>query len=219
MIMVNFGRHPRPFLATEATQAPPMLEDIDLSALAAGERSAWEGFTRAAAPVVLAAARGTLSRAGRTDEAEDVAQQVFERLCRDGFRLLKTYDPGRARLSTWLTVVANSAALDHLRRLRRVPEPRETLPEEAAQATPPPADPLPIPRNLLTPRQAAIMALLYEREMEPGGIAVLLGITEQTVRSAHHKALTRLRAYFAEDFPELGDAAARRRVSQGSDEE
>lgn len=196
-----------------------MLEDIDLSALVAGERGAWDGFARAAAPVVLAAARGPLSRAGRNDEAEDVAQQVFERLCRDGFRLLKTYDPGRARLSTWLTVVANSAALDHLRRLRRVPEPRETLPEDAGLATPPPADPLPIPRNLLTPRQAAIMALLYEREMEPSGIAALLGITEQTVRSAHHKALTRLRGYFAEEFPELGDAAARRRVSLVSDEE
>lgn len=197
-----------------------VLQDTDISALASGDRSTWEHFIRSASPVILAAVRGPLGRAGRSDEVEDVAQQVFERLCRDDFRLLRSYDPSRARLSTWLTVVANSAALDHLRRLRRTPEPRDSLPEEAGEATPPAADPLPIPRNLLTPRQAAIMALLYEREMEVSDIARLLGITEQTVRSAHHKALTRLRSYFAEEFPEMGgDVKRRSGVSLVSKEE
>ncbi|WP_366553072.1 RNA polymerase sigma factor [Aquibaculum sediminis] len=185
------------------------LQDSDISRLIAGDRSAWDAFVRDAAPVVLAAARRTLERAGRTNEADDVVQQVFEKLVRDDFRLLRTYDPGRAQLSTWLSVVTNSAALDHLRRLKRAPEPREILPEDG-ETTPPAADPLPIPRNLLTPRQAAIMALLYEREMDVSEIARLLAITEQTVRSAHHKALTRLRTYFSEEFPELGgDAKAR----------
>lgn len=186
------------------------LQDSDISRLIAGDRSAWDTFVRDAAPVALAAARRTLERAGRTTEADDVVQQVFEKLVRDDCRLLRTYDPGRAQLSTWLSVVTNSAALDHLRRLKRAPEPREFLPEDG-ETTPPAADPLPIPRNLLTPRQAAIMALLYEREMDVSEIARLLGITEQTVRSAHHKALTRMRAYFSEEFPELGgDAKARK---------
>ncbi|HLS69208.1 MAG TPA: sigma-70 family RNA polymerase sigma factor [Kiloniellales bacterium] len=193
-------------------------QDIDIAALIAGEKAAWDVFARRVAPIVLAAARRTLERAGRGDEAEDVAQQVFERLYRDDFRLLRNYDPGRAGLSTWLTVVSNSTALDHLRRLRRVPEPWEVLPEEAEGA--PQRDPLPIPRNLLTPRQGAIMALLYEQELEVSDVARLLGITAQSVRSAHHKAITRLRSYFAEEFPELGrDKAARESVSLKSEEE
>ncbi|HLW26236.1 MAG TPA: sigma-70 family RNA polymerase sigma factor [Kiloniellales bacterium] len=179
------------------------LNHIDIAALVAGKREAWEGFIRAAAPLVLAAVRRALARAGRNDEAEDVVQQVFERLCREDFRLLRTYDPGRAKLSTWLSVVANSTALDHLRRLQRVPEPREILPEAENPEPPSQRDPLPIPRNLLTARQASIMALLYEQELDVSDVAELLGITEQTVRSAHHKAITRLRGYFAEEFPEL----------------
>lgn len=193
--------------------------DIDIAPLIAGDKEAWDSFTRHAAPIVLAAARRTLNRAGRGDETEDVVQQVFERLCRDDFRLLRNYDPGRAGLSTWLTVIATSTALDHLRRLRRFPEPQEQLPE-MVEESPPQEDPLPIPRNLLTPRQAAIMALLYEEERDVQEVAELLGVTPQTVRSAHHKAITRLRAYFSEEFPELGgDKSARRSVAPRSKED
>ncbi|HLS68478.1 MAG TPA: sigma-70 family RNA polymerase sigma factor [Kiloniellales bacterium] len=196
------------------------LQNVDIAALTAGRKEAWDAFARAAAPIVLAAVRRTLARASRNDEAEDVVQQVFERLCRDDFRLLRNYDPGRAQLSTWLSVVANSTALDHLRRLKRVPEPREVLPEPEAGEPLPQRDPLPIPRNLLTPRQGAIMALLYEQELDVVDVAELLGITAQTVRSAHHKALTRLRSYFAEEFPELGgDRSTPARVSPKSEEE
>ena len=196
------------------------LQDVDIAALIAGQKEAWDAFARAAAPLALAAARRTLERAGRGNEAEDVVQQLFERLWRDDFRLLRNYDPGRAQLSTWLTVVANSTALDHLRRLKRVPEPREILPEAEMAEPPSQRDPLPIPRNLLTPRQAAIMAMLYEQELDVSDIAELLGITAQTVRSAHHKAITRLRGYFAEEFPELaGDKSAPGGVSLKSEEE
>ena len=41
----------------------------------------------------------------------DAAQDVFVRLCAGDFRLLKTYDPARASLATWLAVVARSAAV------------------------------------------------------------------------------------------------------------
>ena len=49
----------------------------------------------------------------------DAAQDVFVRLCGDDYRLLKTYDPARAGISTWLAVVSRSAAIDHVRRRRQ----------------------------------------------------------------------------------------------------
>ena len=43
------------------------------------------------------------------------------------------------------------------------------------------------------------MTLLYDRDMDAAEAANLLGIDPQTVRSMHHKALTKLRAHFALD--------------------
>ena len=40
------------------------------------------------------------------------------------------------------------------------------------------------------------MTMLYGREMEGPEVAEALGISAQTVRSLHHKALQRLRAHF-----------------------
>ena len=41
--------------------------------------------------------------------------------------------------------------------------------------------------------------MLYDRDMEVAEIAASLGIDRQTVRSAHHKAMLKLRAHFRED--------------------
>ena len=42
------------------------------------------------------------------------------------------------------------------------------------------------------------MQLLFERGWDPQEAAKVLGVSEQTVRSLKHKALTRLRAFFKE---------------------
>ena len=42
--------------------------------------------------------------------------------------------------------------------------------------------------------------MLYDREMEVAEIARVLGIDAQTVRSTHHKAMLKLRAYFNADL-------------------
>src|SRR5712692_5260305 len=89
----------------------------DLAALIRGEKGAWDAFVRRYAALIMAAVRGVAPEGG---EAEDLAQEVFVRLCRDEFRLLKTYDPARAGLTTWLTIVARSTARDAQRR-RRIP--------------------------------------------------------------------------------------------------
>ena len=171
-----------------------MAQEGELEALARGEKGAWETFVRRYGGLVVAAVRGV---ARETTEVEDLVQEVFLRLCRDDFRLLRTYDPARARLSTWITIVARSTARDALRRHRPVVVPIEAVPEGQLAVDPvEPVRPLKLPEALLSPRQREILTMLYDREMEVAEVATALGIDRQTVRSAHHKAMVKLRAHF-----------------------
>jgi RNA polymerase sigma-70 factor (ECF subfamily) len=166
----------------------------ELEALARGEKGAWETFVRRYAGLVAAAVRGV---ARDPAEIEDLAQEVFLRLCKDDFRLLRSYDPARAGLSTWITIVARSTARDALRRHRPVVVPIDAVPEARLAVDPvEPVRKLKLPEALLSPRQREILTMLYDREMEVAEIASTLGIDPQTVRSAHHKAMVKLRAHF-----------------------
>jgi len=171
-----------------------LAQEGELEALARGEKGAWEAFVRRYAGLVVAAVRGI---ARETTEVEDLVQEVFLRLCRDDFRLLRNYDPTRAQLSTWVTIIARSTARDALRRHRPVVVPIEAVPEGQLAVDPvEPVRPLKLPEALLSPRQREILTMLYDREMEVGEVATALGIDRQTVRSAHHKAMVKLRAHF-----------------------
>ena len=159
-----------------------------------GEKAAWDAFVRRYGGLVVAAVRGV---AMAPAEVEDLTQEVFLRLCKDDFRLLRSYDPARASLSTWLTIVARSTARDGLRRRRAEAVPIEAVPE--AQLAIDPVEPvqrLKLPEALLSPRQREILAMLYDRDMDVAEIARALGIDPQTVRSGHHKAMVKLRAHF-----------------------
>lgn len=174
----------------------PEFEDFDH--LLDGDKAAWNRFVARFARVIYAAIHRRLGPAGRTGDAEDVAQDVFVRLCARDFRLLKTYDAERARLTTWLTVVASSTAIDHLRR-QRPTRPLDSVPESHSAVDPVEPSWLKIPPDLLSPRQALVLEMLYQRDMEVAEAAETLGINPQTVRSTHHKALTKLRAHFKEE--------------------
>jgi RNA polymerase sigma factor (sigma-70 family) len=166
----------------------------ELDALARGDKGAWDAFVRRYAGLVAAAVRGVAREAA---EVEDLAQEVFLRLCKDDFRLLRSYDPARAGLSTWITIVARSTARDAMRRYRPVLTPIEAVPEGRLAVDPvEPIQKLKLPDALLSPRQREILTMLYDREMEVAEIAAALGIDPQTVRSAHHKAMVKLRAHF-----------------------
>jgi RNA polymerase sigma factor (sigma-70 family) len=166
----------------------------ELDALARGDKGAWEAFVRRYAGLVAAAVRGVAREAA---EVEDLAQEVFLRLCKDDFRLVRSYDPARAGLSTWITIVARSTARDAMRRHRPVLTPIDAVPEGRLAVDPvEPAQKLKLPDALLSPRQREILTMLYDREMEVAEIAATLGIDPQTVRSAHHKAMVKLRAHF-----------------------
>ncbi len=178
------------------------LNQTDLQVLVTGNKRAWDTFVGAAAPLINAVVRRTLApyRLGE-DDVLDAAQDVFVRLCAREFRLLKTYDPARAGLSTWLAVVARSAAIDHVRRRRQATEPLDDVPEAALGVEDRHVEKLRIPAGLLTERQTLILKCLYDEERDVAEVAVLLKIDAQTVRSTHHKALLRLRAHFGEEPP------------------
>ncbi len=106
------------------------LNQIDLRALQAGHKRTWDAFVGASAPLINAVVRRTLASYRLSeDDVLDAAQDVYVRLCANDFRLLKTYDPARAGLSTWLAVVARSAAIDHARRRRQATQPLDEVPE------------------------------------------------------------------------------------------
>jgi RNA polymerase sigma-70 factor (ECF subfamily) len=163
-------------------------------ALLRGEKAAWDAFVRRYGGLVVAAVRGV---AMAQPEVEDLTQEVFVRLCKDDFRLLRSYDPARASLSTWITIVARSTARDGLRRRRAETVPLEMVPEAQLAIDPvEPVQKLKLPEALLSPRQRQILAMLYDREMDVAEIAQALAIDPQTVRSAHHKAMVKLRVHF-----------------------
>ncbi len=169
-------------------------QDELVAALARGEKGAWQAFVRRYAGLVAAAVRGLARDPG---EVEDLAQEVFLRLCRNDFRLLRSYDPARAGISTWITIVARSTARDALRRHRPVAVPIDMVPEARLAVDPvEPVRKLKLPEALLSPRQREILSMLYDRDMEVAEIAAALGIDPQTVRSTHHKAMIKLRAHF-----------------------
>jgi RNA polymerase sigma factor (sigma-70 family) len=176
-----------------------LAQDRAVDALTRGEKGAWEAFVRRYAGLVAAAVRGVARDPG---EVEDLSQEVFLRLCRNDFRLMRSYDPARAGLSTWLTIVARSTARDAMRRHRPVVVPIDAVPESRLAVDPvEPVRKLKLPEALLSPRQRQILSMLYDREMEVAEIAAALGIDPQTVRSAHHKAMLKLRAHFKAEAP------------------
>lgn len=176
------------------------LNQIDLRALQAGNKRAWDAFVGASAPLINAVVRRTLASYRLSeDDVMDAAQDVFVRLCANDFRLLKTYDSARAGLSTWLAVVARSAAIDHARRRRQATQPIDEVPEARLAIEDRHVEKLKIPDGLLTERQVLILKCLYDEERDVAEVARVLNIDAQTVRSTHHKALVRLRAYFQEN--------------------
>ena len=171
-----------------------MAQDGGFDALLSGDRRAWDAFVRRYAGLIVSAVRSVVIA---PVDIEDFTQEVFVRLCKDNFRLLRTYDPVRAGVSTWLTIVARSTTRDALRRRRPETTPIDAVPEAQLAVDPvEPVQKLKLPGALLSPRQREILAMLYDGEMDVAEVAGKLGIDPQTVRSAHHKAMLKLRAHF-----------------------
>jgi RNA polymerase sigma factor (sigma-70 family) len=170
--------------------------EIDLKALVGGDKRSWDTFCARYAPTIHAAVRRAFGT-GRPsqDDLLDAGQEVFLKLCRDDYKLLREFDPKRAKLATWIGIIAYSTTVDWLRR-RKPTANIDDVPEAALAVDPVEREKLHIPDGLLSERQALVLKLIYDREMDVPEIAKLLNVEQQTVRSTHHKALIRLREHF-----------------------
>jgi RNA polymerase sigma-70 factor (ECF subfamily) len=145
---------------------------------------------------------------GSTDEAEDLAQEVFLRV----YRVRKKYRP-RAKFSTWLFTIANNLALNALRDRKRRPvlplevqesgsSPGIRTPGAAATRDQPPAHGLQqqeladvIRRALdgLNERQRVAIVLNKFEDMNYAEIAQVMALTTKAVKSLLSRARMKLR--------------------------
>jgi RNA polymerase sigma-70 factor, ECF subfamily len=121
--------------------------------------------------------------------AEEVTAAAFER----ALRRAHTFDARRGSRRAWLFGIARNAALDELRRRRRIAE----LPDEVAGAD----DPDETARrmtvraalNQLDARDRELVALRFHGGLDHHEIAGVLGISPTNASTRLHRALTRLR--------------------------
>jgi RNA polymerase sigma-70 factor (ECF subfamily) len=126
--------------------------------------------------------------------AEDVTAQAFER----AFRKVRSYNPGKGGPRAWLFGIARNAALDELRRGKRV----ATLLAEPVDTAPAPDDEAErairraTVRNALAqlpPRDREIVALKFYAGLDNAELAAVLGVSASNAGTQLHRAMTKLR--------------------------
>lgn len=128
--------------------------------------------------------------------SEECVQDVFVAL----WRRAADFDPKRAKLTTWLFVVARNRAIELGRQKARRPELRETL--EPLGSAPDPADMVAVAdesqrvaeaMSELPEEQLAVLRLAYFDGRSHSEIAEVIGIPLGTVKGRMRLALERLR--------------------------
>jgi RNA polymerase sigma-70 factor (ECF subfamily) len=130
---------------------------------------------------------------------EDVYQQVLLEV----WQRSASYDPARASLHTWLSTIARSRAIDHLR--RRVPEPYDPMLDSVG--TPTREGSVEVVDRLILdevldrlPREEReIVRMRFHFGFSQRQIALILAIPIGTVKSRTSAALRRLRTMLEEE--------------------
>lgn len=139
---------------------------------------------------------------GSTEESEEVVLDVFSQIWRTAHR----YDPARARVDTWLFMLARSRILDRLRSLQRSTK-TETASIGAAQiqsgktSVDPVEDALVLERrdhvlaalSKLPREQRQVIELAYYKGLSQSEIAAETGASLGTVKTRIRLGLSKLR--------------------------
>ncbi|WP_321402494.1 sigma-70 family RNA polymerase sigma factor [Maridesulfovibrio sp.] len=163
-----------------------------------GDRSSWNTFVEKYSGIIYFTINNTLNSKLKfysQHHADDICQNVFLRLVQNDRSLLKKYDPQKAKLTTWLMVISRSVTMDFLRKGVYCLAPLDDFINELEAPADPVQEGLDIPEQLLSPRQKLIVKLYFEDGLDISEISDFIGIKEQSVRSAKHKALIKLRSY------------------------
>src|SRR5688572_14044287 len=98
--------------------------NVDLNACIRGNKPAWDQFVESCSALIYAAVRRAYrSHPAGQQDVEDRVQDVFVQLVQNDCKLLRAFDPKRASLSTYLTIIARSVVYQHgqKKRLETVP--------------------------------------------------------------------------------------------------
>jgi RNA polymerase sigma-70 factor, ECF subfamily len=127
--------------------------------------------------------------------AEDVTAAAFER----AYRKQRSYKASRGSERAWLFGIARNAALDELRRRKRVAalaaEPADvdaTLPEDAAEAALRRAA-VRVALTRIDARERELVALKFHAGLDNSEIAAVLGVSVSNAGTQLHRAMTKLR--------------------------
>ncbi|MCX7015056.1 MAG: sigma-70 family RNA polymerase sigma factor [Candidatus Sumerlaeota bacterium] len=172
-------------------------DGLRVDRLIAGDEAEWRAFVHEFSPllrgVVARTLRGLPSGAD-LDDLDELVQDVFVRLLKNGRQALKTFDPARSSLRTWLTVLAHNTACDHAKR----PKPTVVSVEDI-DAIPvparPPRQPLEIPEGLVSPAESRALHCLFVDNMTPEEAAAKCNVAVQTVYALKSKAINKWRRF------------------------
>ena len=150
--------------------------------------AAFEALYRATADDLYAYVATLVRDAGA---AEDVVAATFER----AYRRLNRYDARRGSERQWLFGIARNAALDELRRRRRVASlaAEPDAPEPAAADAPVRRATVRAALLALDPRDRELVALKFFAGLDNAEIAGVLGISPSNAGTRLHRAVHRLR--------------------------
>ncbi|MBX7077895.1 MAG: sigma-70 family RNA polymerase sigma factor [Nannocystaceae bacterium] len=163
---------------------------------AGGDVAAFRTLYRALHPAVHAYVGRRVAAAA---EAEDLVARVFQRMVEH----LPRFDPTRASVRGWVLSIARNAVIDHFRTHR------EHAPFEDDDHV---AAPLPLPRDDIDERTAAVRAMIetlpattremlslhFTDELGYREIAAVVGTTEAAVKQRMARALRELRTRLRE---------------------
>jgi RNA polymerase sigma factor (sigma-70 family) len=153
--------------------------------------ASFEALYRSSADAVYAYAASLLRD---RSAAEEVTAAAFER----AFRKQRSFDPRRGTQRAWLFGITRNAALDELRRRKRIaelavePTGDEPAPEGEAEAAERRAT-VRAALATLEPRERELIALKFHAGLSNAEIADVLGVSASNAGTRVHRALTRLR--------------------------
>lgn len=167
--------------------------DLMRSAIS-GDGAAYHRLLKAVTPVLRAAARRGLARAGQPiDQSEDIVQDILLAV-----HLKRHTWDAKAPLAPWLFAIARNKLIDHLRRRGRrifvsIDDFSETLPAEQAEETAS-ASEVAAQLNTLPARQREILQSIAVESASIGETARKFSMSEGAVRVALHRGLASLTA-------------------------
>jgi RNA polymerase sigma-70 factor (ECF subfamily) len=163
-----------------------------MRAAISGDNAAYDRLLRSVAPVLRAAARRGLARAGQpVDQSEDIVQETLLAI----HLKRHTWDVD-APFAPWLFAIARNKLIDALRRRGRrvfvnIDDFAETIPGEPAAETAP-AHEVAAQLQALPARQRQVLQSIAVDAVSIKETAAKLAMTEGAVRVALHRALASL---------------------------